>query len=120
MEARGWEEAKVLIRKNTAAPSLKADLEKKTGGSEHLDNSISGAGNKSPGQSPAQQRRHDNEHRGTNRTKHGRGDIRYSSQGRRSRDSSNTRLCFNCTKFSTILLILAQNREERMGRIKEG
>ena len=61
VETRGWEKAKLFIQKNTAATSLKADLEQKSEGSEHLDNSISGDGNKSHGQSPGQRRRHNNE-----------------------------------------------------------
>ena len=36
METQGWEKAKALIRKHTAATSLKADLEQKTCGQQHL------------------------------------------------------------------------------------
>ena len=43
METQGWEKAKALIRKHTAATSLKTDLEQKTGSSGHVVNSISGA-----------------------------------------------------------------------------
>ena len=103
-EIWGWEDAKALIRKHTAATFLKVHFEQKTGGSGHVVNSISGSGNKSPSQSPGQRRRHNNEQRGRNRTPQGRGqgrgDRRDSSQGRRSRDSNNIRVCFNCNKIS--------------------
>ena len=36
METQGWEDAKALIREQTAATSLKADLEQKTCGQQHL------------------------------------------------------------------------------------
>ena len=98
METGGWEEAKALIRKHSAATSLKADLEQNTGSSGHVVNSILGAGNKFPGQSPGPRTKHDNGQRGRNKTPQGRRDRRDSSQGRR--DSSNTRLCYNCNEIS--------------------
>ena len=104
MDTRGWEEAKTLIRKHTATASLKADVEHKAGGSGHMVNSISRAASKSPSQSSGQRRRYENEQRGRSRTPQGKGplreDRRDSSKGRRSRESSNTRICFNYEKVT--------------------
>ena len=61
MDPRGWEEEKLIIRKHTAAASLKAGLEHRAGGSGHVANRISGTPKK-------QQRRYNNENRGRNRT----------------------------------------------------
>ena len=65
-------------------------------------NSISGTPNKSPSQSPGQQRRYNNENRGRNRTPQGKSQGRRdSSQGKRSGESITTRLCYNCDKITT-------------------
>ena len=52
MDPRGWEGTKVIIRKYTAAASLKADLEHRVGGSGHMVNYILGTPNKSPSMLP--------------------------------------------------------------------
>ena len=62
MDPRGWETAKVIIRKHTAAMALKTDLvEHRPRGSGYMVNTIPGAP-RSPSKSPGQQRKkYDNE-----------------------------------------------------------
>ena len=96
-------------------------MEQKAGNSGYVVNSISGAASKSPSQSPGQRRRYDNEHRGINRTPQGkgtgRGDRRDSSQGRRSRESNNTRLCYKSDKITTHLPIYAPSPKKRREKL---
>ena len=118
MDPRGWEDAKVIIRKHTAVMALKADLvEHRPRGSGHMVNSISGAP-RFPSQSPVQQRKkYNNENRGRNRTPHGKG--RDSSQGRRnSRNSSNTRLCYNCDKITTHFAATCPKPKKEEGKVE--
>ena len=57
MEPNGWELAKQIIRKHTAAMALKADLvEHRLRGQGHVVNNMSGV-NRSPSQSPGKQRK---------------------------------------------------------------
>ena len=101
MDPKGWEEAKLIIRKHTASMTLKADLvEHRPRGQVHVVNNMSVAPTSSS-QSPEKKRKkyHD-DNRGRDSTPQDKG--RGSSQGKRnSINNSNTRLCFNCDKIST-------------------
>ena len=71
IDPRGWEQAKVITRKHTAAMDLKADLVRhKPRGSGHVVNSISGAPTRSPSLSPGQQRRRYNNKKTEEETEH--------------------------------------------------
>ena len=109
METRGWEKAKSLIKKNTAAFSLKADLEQKSEGSEHLDNSTTGDGDKSHGQSP-------NKEEGTTMSREGETKLHMEEKTEYTHpreEGAETALTHDfasiATKWSTILLLLIQN-----------
>ena len=122
METRGWEEAKAFIRKHTAEASLEADLEHKVGGSGHVVKSISGAGNKSPSQSPGQRRSHNNEQRERETEPHKEEDQEEETDETYSREEAEKAVT---QEFSLIdiksppnLPILAQNQKKEDGQIE--
>ena len=79
-------------------------------------NSMSGTESKYPNQNPGQKRRNDNE-RGRNRTPKGR-DSNKRSKGRKSRESRNTRHCFNCDKVTTHFANTCPEPRRKEGKVE--
>ena len=102
MEPKSWARPQEFVRKYAQNMALKADLvEARPKGQGHVMNSMSGGPrNQTPrysSQSPGKQRKkYYKDTRGSNKTRRGEA----SQSGRRSRESSNTRLCWNCDKIS--------------------
>ena len=122
IDPRGWEQAKVITRKHTAAMDLKADLVRhKPRGSGHVVNSISGAPTRSPSLSPGQQRRRYNNKKQRKKLstpgKRARKKRLITGKKRSSREISNTRLCYNCDVNNNPL---APNQRKKKERLRGG